>query len=570
MSLQKVKIRKKQGEPVLIVPCECSFSQVIITLCRNNSEWLTSLGWYPSEKNIPLNCHSVSDGIAIRIPERHVHTLVDGDSLNIQCPELRFEGDVIWETDAAATQSSPTQSSLTKGAMAQPKETQAIGVVANNPASQKKILALAAGLVAVFIVAGGAFFLRGSDQAKPDKIVKAPEADVSESVSSEDLSPKIGEAGETAEAESPKPDSAPKPKVEDVITKPKVTPKIKETPSVATPPVEPSVETTQTVPTSSAPLNVVVPDAQQPQARPFVPSPTVDRFDTVSINSELQTRLRNMDYYAGPINGQRNIDTLKSVSVFKSTYNIPASAKIDDRFMSRLRFEEGRYVQEKARALREAEARIAAERLRNSTRPPTPAPVISAPVVNVVPESIPQTPTNSIAPAPVIIPQTPNVETKPLEAKPVETDTARPVKPVEVVPAALVKEAALPKPEAEPKPESEIDTKANAEAPNTPATDGEGADIIKAKLVKRAVLNYPKRLSAGKFDKVVTMRVGFDVTEAGEVVNIEIQDSSYEGSFYKYFEKEAIKSAKSQKFSPKQINNEAVISKGHTMTVKFD
>jgi len=230
-----------------------------------------------------------------------------------------------------------------------------------------------------------------------------------------------------------------------------------------------------------------------------------------------------MDYYAGPINGQRNIDTLKSV-----------------------------------------------ERLRNSTRPPTPAPVISAPVVNVVPESIPQTPTNSIAPAPVIIPQTPNVETKPLEAKPVETDTARPVKPVEVVPAALVKEAALPKPEAEPKPESEIDTKANAEAPNTPATDGEGADIIKAKLVKRAVLNYPKRLSAGKFDKVVTMRVGFDVTEAGEVVNIEIQDSSYEGSFYKYFEKEAIKSAKSQKFSPKQINNEAVISKGHTMTVKFD
>ena len=560
MSLQKVKIRKKQGEPVLIVPCECSFSQVIITLCRNNSEWLTSLGWYPSEKNIPLNCHSVSDGIAIRIPERHVHTLVDGDSLNIQCPELRFEGDVIWETDAAATQSAPTQSSLTQGAMAQPKEAQAIGAVANNSASQKKILALAAVLVAVFIVAGGAFFLRGSDQAKPDKIVKAPEVDVSESVSSEDLSPKIGEA------ESPKPDSAPKPKVEDVITKPKVKPKIKETPSVATPPVEPSVETTQTVPTSSAPLNVVVPDAQQPQARPFVPSPTVDRFDTVSINSELQTRLRNMDYYAGPINGQRNIDTLKSVSVFKSTYNIPASAKIDDRFMSRLRFEEGRYVQEKARALREAEARIAAERLRNSTRPPTPAPVISAPVVNVVPESIPQTPTNSIAPAPVIIPQTPNVETKPLEAKPVETDTARPVKPVEVVPAAPVKEATLPKPEAE------IDTKANAEAPNTLAPDGEGEepDIIKAKLVKRAVLNYPKSLSAGKFDKVVTMRVGFDVTEAGEVVNIEIQDSSYEGSFYRYFEKEAIKSAKSQKFSPKQINNEAVISKGHTMTVKFD
>jgi len=120
-----VELRKQIGEPVILVDRECSFSSVICAIGRDDGQWLTSLGWGTTRRNVPLSCYPLKGLLAIRLPNAFAEELKSGTVLKLFSSELNIRGELVWpatsndvtsEATPSTTKSRPLPSSASRTA----------------------------------------------------------------------------------------------------------------------------------------------------------------------------------------------------------------------------------------------------------------------------------------------------------------------------------------------------------------------------------------------------------------------------------------------------------------------
>jgi len=562
MSLENAKITQRLSEPVLLVERDCSFSQLIVTICRNQTEWLTSIGWSQTEKSVPLKCESIETGIAIHIPGHHAVTISEGDVITVTCQELGFVGSVEWlATNIMESGIEPVFQREINFADKQ------------KTSSRKKALILASSGLSILVIGSAGFVFRGNEAALPQQVVsssvkntvktvEAPKktADFSnddtkhiasgtkaviEPEKSEPLDPEHVQA--KSKIKEKLPSKAKRIAKKDVIEEQKTAEVKPPKPTIAKPPeVKPYIATTTIPHISDRSPKSSIYSKPAPQALQDLKSGVqIDPYDTVEINSEIQTLLKNMRYYFGEIDGTRSINTLKSVSFFKEIFGIPNDVKIDDRFLERLRVEERKYFQQQKEALRDVEAKIAED-------------ISARPFIESIPAIVPPSTEPSVSKASeaesITAPVASSVPTNP-EAEPIIQAEVSP-------PAALV----VPE-----NPVSQVGDTLKGQVNQNSEIDLNGPDSTiypRAKLLKKARVKYP-RLSTSTFNKEVILKLKFDVSPKGRVENVTVLNSNYDGLHYGKFEKAAISAVKSQKFSPGILEGKAVLSSNHLMTINF-
>ena len=77
-------------------------SQVLITLCHNDSQWLSPAGWSENKKGTLLDCHVKSERTLIEIPAEFKDALKTGDKLHIICESLGLDQILVWSAPEAA------------------------------------------------------------------------------------------------------------------------------------------------------------------------------------------------------------------------------------------------------------------------------------------------------------------------------------------------------------------------------------------------------------------------------------------------------------------------------------
>lgn len=91
------------GASVIIIEEACENSQLLVSLCRNGSEWLTPIGWRDKQKITLLDCRSEGGKTEIDIPAEFSKILKSGDKLLLTCSELDLSQEIIWETSNIQT-----------------------------------------------------------------------------------------------------------------------------------------------------------------------------------------------------------------------------------------------------------------------------------------------------------------------------------------------------------------------------------------------------------------------------------------------------------------------------------
>ena len=82
---------------VLVVDQHCESDQLLVSLCKNESEWLSPIGWTGQKKVTLLDCRSRGAQTEIDIPQEYAATLMSGDILKLSCSELDLEQEIIWD-----------------------------------------------------------------------------------------------------------------------------------------------------------------------------------------------------------------------------------------------------------------------------------------------------------------------------------------------------------------------------------------------------------------------------------------------------------------------------------------
>ena len=85
------------GASVLVIDQMCENSQLLISLCRNETEWLSPVGWTEKQKITLLDCRSEGGKTEIDIPAEFSKTLKSGDKLVLKCSELDLTQEITWE-----------------------------------------------------------------------------------------------------------------------------------------------------------------------------------------------------------------------------------------------------------------------------------------------------------------------------------------------------------------------------------------------------------------------------------------------------------------------------------------
>ncbi len=82
---------------VLVVDQRCENNQLLVSLCKNDSEWLSPIGWTGQKKVTLLDCRSRGQLTEIDIPQEYAAALMTGDVLTLSCSELDLEQEIIWD-----------------------------------------------------------------------------------------------------------------------------------------------------------------------------------------------------------------------------------------------------------------------------------------------------------------------------------------------------------------------------------------------------------------------------------------------------------------------------------------
>lgn len=95
----------KNGASVLVIDRLCDNDQLLVSLSKNGTQWLSPIGWTDQQKVTLLDCRVNNDTTEIDIPAEFVKDIVSGDVLVLRCSELDFEKEIIWEASDIETRS---------------------------------------------------------------------------------------------------------------------------------------------------------------------------------------------------------------------------------------------------------------------------------------------------------------------------------------------------------------------------------------------------------------------------------------------------------------------------------
>lgn len=81
---------------VLVIEQSCENDQLLVSICRNDSQWLSPVGWKDQQKVTLLDCRSAQGKTEISIPEPFAKDIQAGDTLILRCSELDLEQEIVW------------------------------------------------------------------------------------------------------------------------------------------------------------------------------------------------------------------------------------------------------------------------------------------------------------------------------------------------------------------------------------------------------------------------------------------------------------------------------------------
>ena len=88
---------KDNSASVLVIDQACDNDQLLVSLSKNESQWLSPVGWTNQQKVTLLDCRA-KDGITeVDIPSEFAKDINSGDVLVLRCSELDLEKEIIWE-----------------------------------------------------------------------------------------------------------------------------------------------------------------------------------------------------------------------------------------------------------------------------------------------------------------------------------------------------------------------------------------------------------------------------------------------------------------------------------------
>jgi len=122
MGLQGSNIGDVNLASVLVIDQACESSQLLVSLCRNEDEWLSPVGWTSQQKITLLDCRSIGEKTEVEIPAEFALSLNQGDKLVLKCSELDLTQSITWEASSFENRSieenKPSAASLTSGLFA--------------------------------------------------------------------------------------------------------------------------------------------------------------------------------------------------------------------------------------------------------------------------------------------------------------------------------------------------------------------------------------------------------------------------------------------------------------------
>lgn len=90
-------ISKNNSASLLFIDQACDNDQLLVSLSKNEAQWLSPVGWTDQQKVTLLDCRA-KDGITeIDIPSEFAKDINSGDVLVLRCSELDLEKEIIWE-----------------------------------------------------------------------------------------------------------------------------------------------------------------------------------------------------------------------------------------------------------------------------------------------------------------------------------------------------------------------------------------------------------------------------------------------------------------------------------------
>jgi len=122
MGLQGSNIGDVNLASVLVIDQACESGQLLVSLCRNENEWLSPVGWTSQQKITLLDCRSIGEKTEVEIPAEFALSLNQGDKLVLKCSELDLTQSITWEASSFENRSieenKPSAASLTSGLFA--------------------------------------------------------------------------------------------------------------------------------------------------------------------------------------------------------------------------------------------------------------------------------------------------------------------------------------------------------------------------------------------------------------------------------------------------------------------
>jgi len=241
------------------------------------------------------------------------------------------------------------------------------------------------------------------------------------------------------------------------------------------------------------------------------------------LTSDVQTRLSNLGFYNGEINGLQNRATKEAIKDFKTLFSMAeTNDKISGVFLTELKRAERDQEAAAQQAQAQAEAEQAALEAAAAVQVAEVAPVVT--FYDTV-QAVPSKP----------------VATDTLPAANAFTPTFEP-EPAYIAPESeAVKVASIPATISEPAP--------------TPAIQDV---IVEAKMLKNASAKYPSIAQRRNYFVNVAIEVNFDIDENGRPANLRVVSNDHNGRFIDAFEKEALRAIEKMRYEPKTVNGAAV------------
>ena len=263
----------------------------------------------------------------------------------------------------------------------------------------------------------------------------------------------------------------------------------------------------------------------EPEATPKVEA----EVNYPELTSDIQTRLSNLGFYTGDINGLQTYATKEAITNFKTLFSMPVDDKITGALLTELKRAERE--QEAAQRLQAAQAEAQAQVAIQVAE--------AAPVVEFYDtvQAVPSAPvvTDSLPAASAVIP----------------ADDSIP---------------AYAAPEAEPEAVQVASIPAVTEPAPTPLAQDV---IVEAKMIKNARANYPAAAERRNYFANVTIIVSYDIDASGRATNLGIASNDHSGRYNAAFEKEAMKVIEKLRYEPKTVNGVAVVSTDNQKRIVF-